>query len=318
MINRKLITVAILGIATVASVEARELYGLTTTSWEEGNARVVSLNIEELSSSSPAAFKEISTVEHAADFMAGTMVNGKYFCFYNTFNQETDLSLQHFGTLDMKTGEFTAISEENHAVSDNVTDMMDLTYDPVGGGLLGLDRQFSYGTYGYVSTIQNVSMRSGALSEVVLLDRKYMALCADGEGGFYMATVEASSGDTYEAAFYKANERFVTTPMVVTGDLTARSSFAHSMVTDGENLYFATGDILIIVNLADKSSNSYPLEKELYGISLEMSGNTGLNKIDNDDVDVQYFGLDGSRITNPSKGQMVIVRKGAKSFKVIF
>lgn len=73
----------------LGALQARELYGLTTTTWEEGNARVVSVNLDALSDNpeAPTPFTEISTFEHASDFMAGTSVGEKYYCYYNTYDQ---------------------------------------------------------------------------------------------------------------------------------------------------------------------------------------------------------------------------------------
>lgn len=305
---------------TTGFSQAKVLYGVTTTTWEEGNARVVSIDTDNLSADAenPTLFTEISTFEHAADFMAGTWAKDKYYCFYNTYNQELDLSLQYFGVLNMSTGDFTQIAEENHVTSDNVTDMMDMTYDPVGGGLLGLDRQYIPSQTKFVSTIQNISKNRGTLSEVCVLDKKYSGICADGTGGFYLAELVKVDDEDYTAAFYTADNRFTVSPMEVTGDCVAQSSFAHSLVSDGEKLYFATGAVLTIVDLAELTASSFYLEKDLYGLTFDIEGGSGVRNAEMEsDMPVEYYTLDGMRVDKPVKGSVVICRTGDRVKKVI-
>ena len=86
------------------------LYGLTTTSMEEGNGRIVRVDVETLSSDmqNPTQFEEIATVEYANDFMAGTSVNGLYYCYYNIFGRVDaafrDARLQDGRLLDNRGG----------------------------------------------------------------------------------------------------------------------------------------------------------------------------------------------------------------------
>ncbi len=306
--------------AATSAAQAKELYGVTTTTWEEGNARVVSVNLDNLSTDAenPTPFTEISTFEHASDFMAGTWAKNKYYCYYNTYNQELDLSLQFFGTLNMTTGEFTQIAEENHVTSDNVTDMMDMTYDPVGGGLLGLDRQYIPSQTTFGSTIQNISKNRGTLSEVTVLDKKYSGFCSDGNGGFYLAEIVKTGEEEYTPYFYKSDDRFNVTPFAVAGEMDAQSSFAHSLTLDGDNLYLASGSVLTIVNLTDLSGVSYYLEKDLYGITFDVEEGSGVSGISADtERPAEYFTLDGIRVENPTEGRMVICRKGTEVKKMI-
>lgn len=320
MRNSVKIAVALAALMTASGAgQAKLLYGVTTTTWEEGNARVVSIDTDELSqdASDPTPFTAVSTFEHAADFMAGTWAKDKYYCYYNSYNQELDLSLQYFGILNMRTGDFTQIAEENHVTSDNVTDMMDMTYDPVGGGLLGLDRQYVPSQNKFVSTIQNISKNRGTLNEVCVLDKKYSGLCADGKGGFYLAELVRVGDEEYTASFYTANNRFSITPMEVEGDCIAQSSFAHSLVTDGENLYFAAGSVLTIVDLAELTASSYYLEKDLYGLTLDLEKVTGVESIDAEALHTEYYTLEGIRVDRPIPGSVMICRTGDTVKKII-
>lgn len=316
------LAVALLAAATTPAL-GQTLYGITTTTWEEGNARIVSVEIDKLSTDpqNPTRFTEVATFEHAADFMAGTWADGKYYCYYNTYDQDIDLSLQYFGTLSMLTGEFNLIAQENHVDSDNVTDMLDMTYDPVLGGLLGLDRQYVPSKEKFISTIQNISMRRGTLSEVCAFDRRYIGICSDetDEGGYYLATNERVGEEEYRVEFYKADDRFNVTPLAVEGDLPGLSSFAHSMTINENKLYLATGSIINEVNLDDLTSTTYYVEKDMYGITFHAS-DSGVDEIGADPAGypVEYFTLQGVRIAQPERGRLVIKRQGPNVSKVIY
>lgn len=325
MTTRHILTVAVAMIATVSSAGARNLYGVTTTSFEEGNARVVSVDLDNLSdkASRPTPFTEISTIEHAADFMGGTMADGEYYCYYNTYDQVTEVSYQYFGKLNMTTGEFETIAYGNiDAMDDDALDLMDMTYDEVSGVLLGLDRQFVPSTYSFVSTIQNISMRNGKLSEVALLDRRYAALTSDGNEGFYLASVDSDGNEGYNATFYSSNNKFNVKKMSVSGSVATESTFAHSMVCDEENLYFASGTTLLVVDLSTKTCKTYYLEKELYGITLGINGDSGVKGVNSDagasDCETEYYTLDGIRVKTPAKGSLIICRSGDKVWKQIY
>lgn len=299
------------------------LYGLTTTSMEEGNGRIVCVDVETLSADrgNPTAFTELATVEYANDFMAGTSVGETYYCYYNTYNQETGLSLQHFGTLDFKTGVFTTIAEANHADSDDVTDMMDMVYDTIGGGLLGLDRQYIPSQEKYVSTIQNISMRRGTLQEVFLFDRRYVAICSDEAGGYYLATLDRDAESVYRPAFYTADGRFNVTPMPTDASrLEGESSFAHSMALKNNRLYLVTGSVVTRLDLTTQQAENFYLEKEMYGVTFVPGGFSGIEGqiVDVEDTEPPvYYDLQGRRISGPLKGVPCVRIAGGKTEKIM-
>lgn len=314
------LAVAILGIATATSSEAKLLYGVVNTNTIDGNAHVVSVDIDALSADreSPTPVKFISALEAPADFMAGTTVKGAYYCFYNIFDMDNDSGYQYFGTLDMGTGKFNQIAEENQAYSNNVTDMMDITYDEYTGMLIGMDRQYSYGRQKLVSTLQNISLKTGNMSEVLCFDNKYVGIHAVGDGTYYLATMEKNADNVFEAEFYKADERFNITHLPVKGERFGESNFAHSMTMDGNNLYLLTGTMLVIVDLNTNQANTYYLEKKIYGITFTYSDSSSVNVIEAEICDSpEYYTIDGVRIANPSKGQLVICRRGDKVTKMI-
>ena len=300
------------------------LYGLTTTSMEEGNGRIVRVDVETLSSDmqNPTQFEEIATVEYANDFMAGTSVNGLYYCYYNTYDASSGVSMQHFGTLDFKTGDFSTIAEANHVDSDDVTDMMDMTYDPVGGGLLGLDRQYVPSQDKFVSTIQNISMARGKLQEIFLFDRKYVAICSDGEGGYYLATLDKDADEVYRPEFYKADGRFnVTRILTDASSLAGESSFAHSMTIDDNRLYLVTGSVVTRLDLTTHNAENFYLEKGLYGVTFVPGGTVGVCAPTFDDsgnCEPVYYDMQGRRLSEPRSGEPCIRLTGSKAEKVMY
>lgn len=50
---------------------------------------------------------------------------------------------------------------------------------------------------------------------------------------------------------------------------------------------------------------------------ITVSNNVGIEGIEAEDGVAEYFNMQGMRVVNPEKGQMVIVRKGGKTFKVV-
>ncbi|MDE6408910.1 MAG: hypothetical protein K2K81_01505 [Muribaculaceae bacterium] len=66
---------------------------------------------------------------------------------------------------------------------------------------------------------------------------------------------------------------------------------------------------------------SSPADKFLFyiaNIEIKSSVTTGINEFnENDDRDCEYYNLQGHRINSPSQGEIVIVRKGNKSYKKI-
>lgn len=55
---------------------------------------------------------------------------------------------------------------------------------------------------------------------------------------------------------------------------------------------------------------------DMFMLELPSNGIEGIEAADNETA--EYFSLQGLRIDRPADGQMVIVRKGGKSFKTVY
>lgn len=322
--NVYLLGIAILAVAiTQPSYSAPVLYGITTTTMEEGNGRIVSLDVASLSTDreNPTCFTEISTLENGNDFMAGTSVGNMYYCYYNTFDQASGISMQHFGTLDFMSGAFTTIAETEHAGSDDVTDMMDMVCDSGGGGLLGLDRQYIPSQEKFIGTIQYISMRTGKLKEIFVFDRRYVAICSDGIDGYYLAALDRDDQQIYRPSFYHADKRFNITPILSNAtQLEGESSFAHSMAMDGNILYLITGSVVTCLDLDKNEAESFYLEKELYGVTFIPGGTSGIDNPITDSAVLDgnvCYDLNGNRIDQPKRGTVYIRFSGGRAEKFV-
>lgn len=320
---KKIQTYAIIvaAVFTAATTHAKTFYGMVSTSMEEGNGRLVCADTDALSKNpaAPTPLTELATVEHANDFMAGTSTtDGTYYCYYNTYDPESGVSMQYFGTLDFETGAFSLIAEDNHAVSDNVTDMLDMVYDPVGRGLLGLDRQYVPADNKFVSTIQNISMQRGSLTEIMAFDRKYTAICSDGAGGYWLATLDRDAYGEYLPTFWHADNRFNCTQMTQPdAGHKGESSFAHSMAMADDTVWLVTGSIVTSMNIETHELTTYYLEKQLGGLTFIPTPSAVEEVAASIEGTTEYYDLQGRRLTAPAKGSLCIERSSQGVRKLI-
>lgn len=270
-----------------ASASAQTLYGVVSSTYGDDNAYIATVDLDNLSTdpANPTVVTETVVLEHATDFMAGTSAADAYYAFYNIYNNETGSARQYFCTVDFTTGETTTIADCDPS-SDDATDFMDLVYDPLDGGLLALDRQYITSTQTYISTMQLVNTARGRLTEVYVFDNKYSAICSDGESGYYLATidrtgaVDADNNRIYAANIYHANAFFrVNGTPILSEDIPAQSSFAHSMTMHEGKLYLASGSILDVIDPVAASAETYYLDRELFGITFYPGGTSSVANV---------------------------------------
>lgn len=285
-------------------VEATIIYGVASTSMDEGNARIVSFDTDDLSSDpdSPTTLTELATVNGANDFMGGCSMGDLYFGYYNITDMETQTVVQYFCTIDFATGEADIRHELDPTMSTDGIYLIDMTYEPKTGMIVALENQYDANSQSFLSSIQAVHPQRGKLSLLYDLDTKYSAICADGEGGYYLAEIQRLGDGEGTPIFHKADSRFnITRLMPPKPGLKAESSMAHSMLMLDGKLYLVTGHTLTIVNLSTKSTTTCYLDRDVYGITT-VAGTAGIPAVAADSA--QGVRLDGKRIILPSPGSV--------------
>ncbi len=246
------------------------LYGLTPTSVEEGNAKIVSFDTAELSPdpNAPTSLTELATVAGANDFMGGCSMGDLYYGYYNITDMDTQSVVQYFCTIDFATGNATILHEIDPTTSSNGIYLIDMTYEPKTGMLVALENQYVPSTQNFLSSIQAVNPARGQLSLLYDLDAKYSAICADGEGGYYLVIINRLGDGAGTPVFYKADKYFnVTRLMPPKPNLIVESTMAHSMILLDGKLYLVTGRTVTMVNLTTKSTTTGYLDRDVYGIT---------------------------------------------------
>lgn len=284
--------------------KATIIYGVTSTTMEEGNARIVSFDTANLSSDpdSPTLLTELATVEGANDFMGGCSMNDLYYGYYNITDMETQTVVQYFCTIDFTTGEADILHAIDPTMSADGIYLIDMTYEPKTEMLVALENQYDPNSQSFLSSIQAVNPRNGKLSLLYDLDAKYSAICADGEGGYYLAEIQRLGDGVGTPVFHKADSHFnVTRLMPPKPGLKAESSMAHSMLLSDGKLYLVTGHTVTMVNLTTKSTTTYYLDRDVYGITT-VAGTSGITPVslDND----TGLRINGKRVTLPSTGSV--------------
>lgn len=84
------------------------------------------------------------------------------------------------------------------------------------------------------------------------------------------------------------------------------------MFDNEEDIQKFTYDILqnFTVTAADETLH--------FSVAFKSSGSTGIDGIEAENAEAVYYNLQGMRVNNPEKGQLYIVRKGAKTSKAIY
>ena len=246
------------------------IYGFTTTSIEEGNARIVCFDTADLSEDpdNPTALHEVATVKGANDFMGGCSVGDLYYGYYNITEMDTQTVTQYFCTIDFSTGDADILMSLDPMTSNDGIYLIDMTYEPKTGMIVALENQYKPSTQEILTSVQAVHPDRGRLSLLYDLDDKYSAICADGEGGYYVAQIQRTGDGQGTPLFYKADNKFnMTRLMPPKPSLVAESTMAHSMVMSDGKLYLVTGHTVTVVNLSTKSTTSYYLDRDMYGVT---------------------------------------------------
>lgn len=299
-----LILLAMSLLSPAPRVEATVIYGVTSTSMEEGNARIVSFDTDDLSSDSdaPTTLTELATIERANDFMGGCSMGDLYYGYYNITDMETQTVVQYFCTIDFATGEADILHKIDPTMSPDGIYLIDMTYEPKTGMIVALENQYDPNSQSFLSSIQAVHPLGGKLSLLYDLDAKYSAICADGEGGYYLAEIQRLGDGEGTPVFHKADNRFnITRLMPPKPGLKAESSMAHSMLLLDGKLYLVTGRTVTIVNLSTKSTTTCYLDRDVYGITT-VAGTAGIPAVAADSA--QGVRLDGKRVILPSPGSV--------------
>lgn len=266
--------------ATCLTAHGTVLYGLTPTSMDEGDGRLVCFDTEQMSEDpfAPTRLTELATVAGANDFMGGCAMGNLYYGYYNVTNMETQTVVQHFCTIDFESGEADVLAAVDPTASPDGIYLVDMTYEPVSGLLVALENQYSTSSQTILSSLQAVRPDRGTLSLLCDFDRKYSAICADGEGGYYLAEIERLGDGVGLPAIYRADRDLnVTVFMPSKPSLKAESGMAHSMVTADGLLYLVTGRTVTTVNLKTKATASYYLDRDVYGVTATR-GTSGLHE----------------------------------------
>lgn len=275
------LTIAAMTAAALAtfSAHAGVIYGLTATSIDEGNARIVCFDTSDLSDDpdTPTPLQELATVAGANDFMGGCSAGDLYYGYYNITDMETQSVTQYFCTIDFETGEAHILRALDPTMSDDGIYLIDMTYEPETGMIVALENQYSPSTQEILTSVQAVHPQGGSLSLLHDFDAKYSAICADGEGGYYIAQILRIGDGQGNPVFFKADRNFsLTRLMPPKPGLIAESSMAHSMVMMDGKLYLVTGHTVTVVNLSTKSTTSYYLDREVYGAT-SVPGKASIN-----------------------------------------
>lgn len=276
-------TIAALLVAGCASLTAYGdvIYGFTTTSIEEGNARIVCFDTTDLSEDpdNPTPLQEIATVRGANDFMGGCSVGDLYYGYYNITDMDTQTVTQHFCTIDFSTGEADILMSLDPTMSNDGIYLIDMTYEPKTGMIVALENQYKPSSQEILTSVQAVHPESGRLSLLYDLDDKYAAICADGEGGYYVAKIQRTGDGQGTPVFLRADNKFnMTRLMPPKPGLVAESTMAHSMVMIDLKLYLVTGHTVTVVNLSNKSTTSYYLDRDMYGVTT-VPGKAGIHDV---------------------------------------
>lgn len=77
--------------------------------------------------------------------------------------------------------------------------------------------------------------------------------------------------------------------------------------------------LVTLVAVGEATITASPISNDalIATCKITVSNNVGIEGIEAEDGVAEYFNMQGMRVVNPEKGQMVIVRKGGKAFKVV-